>query len=374
MMKKQESPVYLDCNATMPIKPGVIDVMTSALHETGNASSIHGFGRAARRHIETAREAVAEMVGTSPAYVFFTSGATESNNTILNTFHGQKIFVSAIEHPSVLESVPDAERIPVTQDGVIDLDALELMLIQKPDLVSVMLVNNETGVIQPVAEIVRMARKISPATRIHTDAAQAAGRIVIDFSALQVDYLTLSAHKMGGPQGCGALIMAPGARIEKLLRGGGQEKRQRPGTENVAAIAGFGEAARLAVRDMEAFQSLANLRDSLEEQLKSVEPRLVFFGVQSPRVANTSQIGLPGIAAETLLMSLDLSGIAVSSGSACSSGTVKSPHAIEAMGIDPARPMGVLRVSMGWPTTKEDIDRFMAAWLEIHARIKDKVA
>ncbi|HEY8190613.1 MAG TPA: cysteine desulfurase family protein, partial [Micavibrio sp.] len=303
-MKTQTPLVYLDCNATMPIKPGVIDVMTSALHETGNASSIHSAGRAARNHIETAREAVAAMAGTAPSYVFFTGGATESNNTILNTFRGQKIFVSAIEHPSILEAAPDAGKIPVASHGVIDLAAFEIMLAQKPALVSVMLVNNETGVIQPIAEIVRMTRRMSPATRIHTDAVQAAGRIAIDFSALQVDYLTLSSHKMGGPQGCGAIIMAPGAKIEKLLHGGGQEKRQRPGTENVAAIAGFGRAARLAIQDMPAFQALAPLRDAMEKSLKSAEPRLILFGAESARVANTSQIALPGIAAEIQLMAL----------------------------------------------------------------------
>lgn len=365
----------MDCNATMPVKAGVVGLMTSVLGETGNASSIHHHGRLARKHIEDARAQIAALIQTSPAYVFFTGSATESNNIVLKSFPGQRILISAIEHPSVIESAPHAEKIPVTANGVVDLAALEKMLGQSPApaLVSVMLVNNETGIIQPVAEIVRLIRKISPATLVHTDAVQAAGRIAIDFSALQVDFMSLSAHKMGGPQGAGALIMAPGAKIEKLFHGGGQEKRQRAGTENVAAIAGFGKAAELAMADMNAFQSLAAFRDRIEEELLAAEPRLKIYGRLALRVANTTQIALPGIAAETQLMALDLAGVSVSSGSACSSGTVKTSHVLQAMGVPDQDAMGALRVSLGWHTTKEEIDAFIAAWLDMHARIKDKI-
>lgn len=369
------APVYLDCNATMPLRPDAAETMLRVMQEPGNASAIHGFGRAARRHVEDARAAVANLAATSPAYVVFTSGATEANNIVLKTFAGEKIFTSAIEHPSVLEAAPDAVRIPVTPDGVIDLAVLERLLqAEKPDLISVMLVNNETGVIQPVADIVRMVRRLSPQTRIHTDAVQAAGRIGIDFSALQADYMTLSAHKMGGPQGAGAIIMAPGAKIEKLFHGGGQEKRQRPGTENVAAIAGFGVAAKIAQETMPEFQALSALRDALETRLKTLEPRLKIFGASAPRVSNTSQISLPGVPAETQLMALDLEGIAVSSGSACSSGTVKPSHVLKAMGASDSEALGAMRISMGWNTTPEDIDRFCAAWEKMHARIRDKIA
>lgn len=372
---EKNAPVYLDSNATMPLKPGVIDVMSAVLRETGNASSIHAVGRAARKHVEDARAAVAALAGTDPAYVFFTGGATEGNNTILNSFRGQTIFASAIEHPSVLECAPGAALIPVTFDGIVDMEALETLLAKgKPALVSVMLVNNETGVIQPVADIVRLVRKISPSTIIHTDAVQAAGRITIDFSTLQVDFLSLSAHKMGGPQGAGALVMGPGAKIEKLLRGGGQEKRQRAGTENIAALAGFGIAATLAVKDFPAFQALATLRDAMEGKLTAIEPRLKTFGRNAPRVSNTAQVSLPGISAETQLMALDLSGIAVSSGSACSSGTVKISHVLKAMGASDSDAMGALRVSLGWHTTQNDIDRFIAAWEKMHARVKEKIA
>ncbi|MDB5491483.1 MAG: cysteine desulfurase [Micavibrio sp.] len=365
---------YLDANATMPLKPGVISAIAATLAETGNASSMHGDGRLARKRVEDARAAVADLLSTNPAYVFFTGGATESNNTVINSFRGKKIFISAIEHPSVLEAAPDAQKIPVTADGVIDMDKLETMLAGQPDLISVMLVNNETGTIQPIAEIVRLVRKISPQTRIHTDAVQALGRIPVDFSALQVDYLSLSAHKFGGPQGIGALVLAPGAKIEKLLRGGGQEKRQRAGTENIAAIAGLGEAARLAVTDMENFQSLAALRDRLEATLEKAEPRLRIFGAGAPRVSNTTQIALPGIQAETQLMALDLAGMSVSSGSACSSGSVKVSHVLEAMQVPESEALGAIRVSLAWNTTQNDIDLFTAAWLEMHGRIKARIA
>lgn len=373
-MRKDKTSIYMDCNATMPIKPGVVSVMSAVLGETGNASSIHRHGRMARKHIETARSQVASLIQTNPAYVFFTSGATESNNIVLKSFSGQRVLISAIEHPSVTESAPGAEKIPVNAEGIVDLAALEKMLQQAPALVSIMLVNNETGIIQPIAEIVRLIRKISPTTQIHTDAVQAAGRISIDFSALQVDFMSLSAHKMGGPQGAGALIMAPGAKIEKLLHGGGQEKRQRAGTENIAAAAGFGKAAELAITDMEQFQSLAAFRDKIEEKLLAAEPRLKIYGRTALRVSNTTQLALPGIAAETQLMALDLAGVSVSSGSACSSGTVKTSHVLQAMGVADQDAMGALRISLGWHTTKEEIDAFIAAWLDMHARIKDKIA
>lgn len=375
-MNAKKTNIYMDCNATMPIRPQVAAAMMAVFGETGNPSSIHSDGRLARRHVEDARHAVANMIGTNPAYVFFTSGATESNNIVLRSFSGQRILVSAIEHPSVIEVDRDAEKIPVTADGLVDLAALETMLQtgQAPALVSVMLVNNETGIIQPVAEIVRLIRRICPMTLVHTDAVQAAGRIQIDFPALQVDFLSLSAHKMGGPQGAGALVMAPGAKIHKLMRGGGQEKRQRPGTENVAAITGFGVAAQLAATEMENFQKLSVLRDSLEAQLSALEPRLQLIGQKSPRVANTSQIALPGIAAETQLMALDLGGVSVSSGSACSSGTVKASHVLNAMGIPENTAKGALRISLGWHSTKEDVDAFIAAWDQMHRRIKDRIA
>lgn len=356
------------------MQPAVAKLMIALLSEPGNASSIHIFGRSARKHIEKAREQVAALAGTHPNYVTFTSGATESNNAVLKHFAGQTIFISAIEHPSVLESAPGAIRIPVTRDGVIDLDAFDRLLDEHtPALICVMLVNNETGVIQPVAEIARRARIKHPRVFIHCDAVQAAGKIPFELSMLGVDYLALSAHKIGGPQGVGALLCAPGSEPVPYIHGGGQEKRQRAGTENVAGIAGFGLAAEMAVAALSDFQERAALRDQLEARLQEAAPEIVIFGQNAPRVANTANIGLPGIAANTQLMSLDIEGIAVSSGSACSSGTVKPSHVLEAMGASADLSSHALRVSMGWATTPDDINRLAEAWLKMYDRVKDKI-
>lgn len=371
-MKK--NPVYLDYNASGVMQPAVAALMASLLNMPGNASSIHAFGRDARRHVEKARAQVAALAGTHSNYVTFTSGATESNNAVLKHFAGQRILVSAIEHPSVLESAPQADRIPVTADGAVDIAAFDKMLEgAAPALISVMLVNNETGVIQPVAEIARRARARHPQIFIHCDAVQAAGKTPFELSLLGVDYLSLSAHKMGGPQGVGALLCAPGAAPVPFIHGGGQEKRQRAGTENVAGIAGFGLAAEIALAGLADFQKCAALRDQLEARLKQSAPEIVIFGQGAPRVANTANIGLPGIAANTQLMSLDIEGIAVSSGSACSSGTVKPSHVLEAMGVDAHLSSHALRVSMGWATTSGDISRLAEAWLKMYDRVRDKV-
>jgi len=363
---------YLDHNATTAIRPGVISAVASVMAQTGNASSVHGAGRAARSIVEKAREQVAALVGVTSPQVVFTSGATESNNAVFNAFKGQRILVSAIEHPSVLESANGAEEIPVTQDGIVDIKAFEALLdkANAPALISIMLVNNETGVIQPIADLARLAKSKHPGIYIHCDAVQAAGRIPVNFQALQLDYMSLSAHKMGGPQGVGALISAPGAKPAKLLHGGGQEKRQRAGTENVAGIAGFGVAAEIAQKNIAAYEKLSALRDKLEKSLKSLESTLIVLGEKSPRVANTSCVSLPGVSAQTLLMSLDLEGIAVSSGSACSSGTIKPSRVACAMGLDSAAQSGVIRISLGWNSAPEDIDAFLAAWEKTAPRLK----
>lgn len=362
--------VYLDYNATTPLKPAVLEIMRDALGTVGNASSVHGFGREARSRIETAREQVAALAGTHPNQVIFTCGATESNNAVLKHFAGRRILVSAIEHPSVRTCLPDVELIPVTEDGIVDLGALEKMLKtgDAPALVSVMLVNNETGVIQPVAEIARMAKALHRDIFVHTDAVQAAGRITIDFPALHVDYLSLSAHKTAGPQGTGALIVAPGAEPIIFMHGGGQERRQRAGTENIAGITGFGKAAELAIADMGHYETLGALRDRLESGLKAIAPNVVIYGENAPRVANTTAISLTGLPAQTQIMSLDLDGIAVSSGSACSSGTFKPSPILLAMGASEAAASSALRISSGWATKETDIDRLLTAWEAIYRR------
>lgn len=368
--------VYLDYNATTPIRPEVVDLVCDVMRHVGNASSVHGFGRAARRHVETARERVAALAGVNPNQVVFTSGATESNNAVLKQFAGKRILVSAIEHPAVRNALPALEFIPVTRDGLVDVEAFETMIAQgePPALVSVMMVNNETGVIQPVEQIARMAKAKHKDVFVHTDAVQAAGRIKIDFPALQVDYMSLSAHKMGGPQGIGALISAPGVPTAKLMHGGGQEKRQRAGTENVAGIAGFGLAAEMAAAGIDNYQTLGAWRDKMEAAIKEIAPQMSVYGRNAPRVANTTALCLAGLPAETQLMSLDLEGIAVSSGSACSSGTFKPSPILQAMGASDSEASSTLRISSGWNTREEDIDRFIAAWEKIYRRVVEKAA
>lgn len=362
--------IYLDYNATCPIRPAVIDTVVAMMHEVGNASSIHGHGRTARKHVEDARAQVAALVGIRSAQVIFNAGATEGNNTILTGYRDHSVFVSAIEHPSVLESAPHAKYVPVTGDGIIGLAALEEMLShESPALVSFQYVNSETGVIQPITEAAALAK--SKGALVHCDAVQAAGRIPLDFSALGVDYLTLSAHKFGGPQGTGALIFREGLQIPKFLYGGGQEKRQRAGTENVAGIAGFGIAAELAAGEITAYQDLClGFRRALEDGLRACASDIVIAGENTLRVANTTNIILPGVSAETQMMAMDLEGIAASSGSACSSGTFKPSHVLAAMGFDESSARAALRFSTGWATTIADVEDTIAAYGRMVARVR----
>ncbi len=361
--------IYLDYNATAPIRPEVIASVSAAMGETGNASSIHGAGRNARKLVEDAREEVAKLVNVRAAQVIFNSGATEGNNTILSGYQDKVVFISAIEHPSVLEAAPHAQKIPVTNNGIIDVDAFQKMLEKKPALVAVQLVNSETGVRQPVSVIAALAKNAG--ALVLCDAVQAAGRIEIDFKELGVDYLTLSAHKFGGPQGTGALIFREGLQMPKYLRGGGQEKRQRAGTENVAAIAGFGTAAKIAASNIPAYQThCTGLRTKLEQGLRQVANDLVILAASAPRVANTVSVAIPGVSAETQLMAMDLEGISVSSGSACSSGTFKPSHVLTAMGYSEADAKSALRFSIGYATTEPEINAAIAAYGTMIARIR----
>ncbi|MBI1216056.1 MAG: aminotransferase class V-fold PLP-dependent enzyme [Alphaproteobacteria bacterium] len=365
--------IYLDHNATTPAKPGVRDSMLEMLGFPGNVSSIHKAGREARRRIEESRKSIAKLVNAGPRDVIvFTSGATEANNMVLKGAGMERLIVSAIEHPSVLQAAPEAEIIPVLENGVIDLQALDRMLEgnTRQTLLSVMTVNNETGVIQPVEEVVKLARKHS--VLVHTDAVQAAGRLALDVQASGVDFMTLSAHKMGGPQGMGCLVIANCAVVQPLLRGGNQEKNLRAGTENLAAIAGFGAAAELA--DIEDMPRLQALRDRLEAELSAKAPTLKIFGKDALRVANTSMFCLPGATSEMQLIALDLAGICVSNGSACSSGTVKPSHVLKAMGASEDEAASSLRISLGWDTTEEDVEAFIEKWSEMYDRIKNRLS
>ncbi len=358
---------YLDYNASAPVKPAVIEAMALALARAGNPSSVHGFGRAARLALEQARASVAALVGARPDAVLFTSGGTEANNQVLAGVRGSCL-VSAIEHASVLEAAPDAGRLAVDALGRVDLAQLAERLGAGPALVSVMLANNETGVLQPVAEVARLARRTG--TLVHCDAVQAAGKMSLDLAALGVDFLTLSAHKLGGPQGVGALVLGDGIEPRALLRGGGQERRWRPGTENLPGIVGFGRAAELALEDRDFARRTGALRDRLEAEIRAPAPAARIHGEGALRLPNTSCLGMPGVGNQTQLIALDLAGIAVSTGSACSSGKVGPSHVLAAMGVEPAAAASTIRISLGWASTEEDVDRFVAAWTLLHVRTR----
>jgi cysteine desulfurase len=366
-MKSDVRPIaYLDYNATVPVRPDVIEAMTAAMRLPGNASSVHGAGRRARRALEAAREAVAALVGAAADAVVFTSGGTEANNQAIGSVAGPAL-ASSIEHESVLAAAGDTSRVAVDEEGRIDLPALEEQLkVVRPGLVSIMLANNETGVVQPVAEAAALARRHGALS--HCDAVQAAGKLDVDMSELGVDMLTLSAHKLGGPQGVGALVLGPGIEPRALLRGGGQERRWRAGTENLPGIVGFGGAAELALADRSWRTRVGVLRDQLEAQIQALAPAARIFGRKAARLGNTSCLAMPGVSNETQLIAFDLEGIAVSTGSACSSGKVGPSHVLAAMGVAPADAACAIRVSLGWASTRDDTGRFVEAWARLFAR------
>jgi cysteine desulfurase len=364
----KNAPLYLDYNATAPLLPEVRSAMAEALALTGNPSSIHGAGRNARKHVEHAREQIAKLVNCDPTHVTFTSGATESNNWVLFGAPVKRILVSAIEHPSLLDAAKEKNNvdiIPVTKDGVIDTAALDKMLAQSDEktLVCTMWVNNETGVIQPIAQIAETCAKHG--ALLHVDAVQAAGRLPIDLKKIKIDYLALSAHKMGGPAGIGALIYDHDTTLAKFIHGGGQERRRRAGTENTLGIIGFGIASEVAQGTQKNYAKLGQWRDTMETHLKSALPGLVIVGENAPRVGNTSQIILPGVTSEKQLMALDLAGVHVSSGSACSSGSVKPSHVLLAMGIPESMAACAIRVSTGPFSCEKDLQSFGKALLSL---------
>jgi cysteine desulfurase len=368
--------VYLDWNATTPLRPEARDAMAAAWDLDGNPSSVHAEGRQARRLMEDARGLVAGAVGALPRHVVFTSGGTEANALALKpglrrgtSPSAERLVVSAIEHASVLAGgrfSPDAiSAVGVTHSGVLDLAQLRTALDGRPPaLVSIMLANNETGAVQPVpeaAEIVHAAGGV-----LHVDAIQALGKIAFDMNTLNADLLTLSAHKIGGPKGVGAVVLTEGLQgFEPLLRGGGQELGRRAGTENVAGIAGFGASAKAAMGALGADATrLEGLRNRLEEGLRRT-PGLIVFSADTRRLPNTALVTIPGLKAETAVIGFDLAGIAVSSGSACSSGKVQPSHVLEAMGFGPEIAQGAVRLSLGWSTSSADIDRCLEAWRKV---------
>ena len=368
--------VYLDWNATAPLRAEARQAMISALELCGNPSSVHAEGRSARKLVENARTIIANAVGALPRNVVFTSGGTEANALALRPglrrgsgAPVERLLVSAIEHASVLAggsfSAKIIETIPVTSSGLIDLGCLRALLVGRPPaLVSIMLANNETGALQPVAEAAEIVR--DKGCLMHVDAIQAFGKISFNINALNADLVTLSAHKIGGPKGAGALVLAEGLTgLEPLLRGGGQELSRRAGTENVAGIAGFGAAVKAALEALETDTNrLQALRDKLESGLRQT-PGAIIFSDAARRLPNTTLFTVPGLRAETAVIGFDLAGVAVSSGSACSSGKVQPSHVLQAMGFGPELAQGAVRLSLGWSTGDADIDLCLEAWRKL---------
>ncbi len=360
---------YLDHNATSPLRPEAGKAMMAALELHGNASSVHEEGRKARAVIETARDVIARELGTIAPTIVFTSGGSESCNQALCGVSASRIIVSSVEHPCVLEAARAAgcqvDVADVDEAGVVDLQALEQLLDDGEGrvLVSVMLANNETGAIQPVRDVVAIAQKHN--ALVHCDAVQAFGKIPVNFGLLGVDMLSVSAHKLGGPQGVGALVVRDGLPVAPLIAGGGQELRRRAGTENTAGIAGFAAAARAASQTE---SDIKGLRLQIESVLEDGPGEVVVFSADVDRLPNTVCFALNGLEADTALMAFDLDGIAVSSGSACSSGKVQSSHVLEAMGAGEIATKSAIRVSLGWSSTVEDVSRFSDSWQKIAGR------
>jgi len=376
--------VYLDHNATSPLRPAARRALDEALAQSANPSSVHREGQRARAVVETAREGFAAGIGAAPGEVAFVSGGTEACNLaiagVVSGLGVGRIVVSAIEHPAVLEPARAAgvtlEVAPVTRAGLVDLEALSRILATgegAATLVCVMAANNETGAVQPVGDVAALAR--AHGAIMFCDAAQALGRMPFDVSQLGVDLAAFAGHKLGAAQGVGALYVRSGLVLAPLVHGGGQERGLRGGTENVAPIASLAAAFDEAAGSLaDETQRLAGLRDHLEERVRDATPEACVIAGEAPRLANTSAIALPGARAETLVIALDLEGIAVSAGSACSSGKVGASHVMAAMGVEPGIGRAAIRVSLGWNTGAADIDAFARAWARAAPRVERRAA
>ncbi len=365
-----KTPVYCDYNAGAPIRAEAAVAMSRALAAGGNPSSVHGVGRRMRAMIEDARERIAGALDARAENVVFTSGATEALHLALTSAGVAAHVISAVEHDAVYEHAvrslcADAVA-PVGADGIIDLDALAALIADapKPALVAVQLANNETGVIQPIARVAALCREHGALLLV--DAAQAFGRVPVNIADLDASYLVVSSHKLGGPPGAGAMVLAPGAPFTSTRFGGGQERGRRPGTENSAALVGFATAVEWALQEREAEAArVAAMRDRFEAGLPS---DAVTFGKSVVRLPNTSNFALPGLNAETAVIAMDLEGVAVSSGAACSSGKVRSSRVLAAMGVAPELAKGALRVSFGHESKETDVDEALNALATIAAR------
>ncbi len=377
-MKKE--PIYLDYNATTPLRPEAWEIMSAILGSEAayNASSVHCLGRAGRKYIENARGQVANLVGSDTNQVIFNSGATEGNNTILlhfaKKYPNDTILIVDGQHPSIMQSINilgNVKIIPIDCNGIVKTKELETLLgNNKVSLVSCTYANGETGAIQNVSELSDLTHKHG--ALLHCDGSQAAGRIPLNIKESNIDFLTLSAHKIGGAQGVGALIIGICGQSPTLLFGGGQENYMRSGTQNIAGIASFGAASGAALKCLGEYQRIENLRDKLENKLKELSPDIIIHSKDAPRIPNTSFFSIPSIIAQNILIALDLAGIAISNGSACSSGSVKPSQALMTMGLDKKIASNSLRISMGWATKDSDIDIFLNEWENIIRRVTNK--
>ncbi len=356
---------YLDANAAEPLRPAARDAVLAALDEVGNPSSVHGPGRAARRLLETARERLAILFGARPADLVFVSGGTEADALALHAFGtGRRLIIGATEHDAVRAAAPEATILPVDRSGQADLERLAALLAAGPPaLVALMFANNETGVLHPIAAAADLCRRFG--AFLHIDAVAVAGRVPIDFARLGATSLALSSHKLGGPAGAGALLLAPQAarQFRPLIEGGGQERGRRGGTPPVAALAGFAAAAASAAADP---PTLAALRDEAERA--AVAAGAIVCGRRAPRLANTTSLALPSVKAETQVIALDLAGVAVSAGAACSSGKVAESHVLVAMGLGPLAGQ-TIRVSLPWNAAAADVEHFVSAYTNMASRL-----
>lgn len=369
--------IYLDYNATAPMLPAVREAMHALDGLALNPSSVHQAGRLAKKHIEDARQRIAQAISVFPNEIIFMGSGTEANNMVLRGFAQERaLLVSAIEHASIHKTgdLLGAAHIPVDAQGVVQLDALKAQLLAlgaRKALVSVMLANNETGAIQPIREIVAIARAFD--ALVHVDAVQALGKAPLDCGILGADMFTLSGHKVGGPMGAAVLVVRDKTPVFPMLTGGGQELSRRAGTENVAAIMGLAE---LVTQVADCPQAIAwqGMRDGLQRELLAIAPDAQVFSAEAPRLPNTLQISMPEVSSETQLMHFDLAGFCVSAGSACSSGRIAPSHVLLAMGVTPDVARTAIRVSLGWQTTDADLDAFVQSWQQLYVRTRRNAA
>jgi len=370
-MTKSE-PIYLDYNATAPIRPEVIELIVEVMEEGGNPSSVHSIGRKAKSRMEQARSTIASAVNCRPQMIIFTSGGTEANNMAVLTCERTRLITSNTEHDSIRSAssrfAGEVRQLPVDQDGLINPDELKVLLEEdgKNTVISILYANNETGVIQDVKSIAAIAHEAG--ALLHIDAIQALAKVPIDFFDMGVDMMSLSSHKTGGPQGVGALISNEKLPVKSFVMGGGQEVGRRGGTENIAGIAGFARAVSMIPQSLEKMKQLESWRDEIEKKLLKYAPAARFLGENAKRLPNVTNIYMPNVTSETQVINFDLEKICISSGSACSSGKVKSSHVIAAMSDDETIATSTIRVSLGWGSERSDVDAFIKSWKKQYDR------